>query len=305
MIYNASVSGSDTKITIEQKGLHFGGKFLDYADVLSLKPMSHRVLIDTETDGCMEISMLGFSYDGFWQELTDCFAKRSLEALFIDDSPTMSVEGEYQTPDEQGRAIINLYPDSVCILPQTSNAVRIPLAFTTQIQHEGYLLRLATQTGENYTVGKMGYSTQPFAERAISAADKVKKERAALIAAKKITAPFTHAGLFRTTEPDQYWNAGFGSGCCAVELFTGDNSATYLYKYSESNEQFFAQLEQAMEATGPYREIIWQTDEQIKSNPLYRMAVHRCKAVSFLRERYAGRIIHSESHSQKLAEFLG
>ena len=218
MIYNARVSGGDTKISIEKTGLQIGSGFLDYADIDLLKPMSHRVLIDTAAGECIEIAMLGFSYDGFWQELTERYADRSLEALFTGDSPVMSVEGEYQIPGEQGRAIINLYTDSVCILPQTSNAVRIPLAFTTQIRQEGYLLSLTLQTGEEYTIGKMGYSTQPFAERALSAADKVKKERKALLMSKPVNAPFTAAGLFRTTEPEQYWNAAFAGGRCALEL---------------------------------------------------------------------------------------
>ncbi len=304
MIYNARAFGGDTQISVEPTGLRFGSRFTDFADVVSLKPMNHRVLIETETDGCIEVSMLGFSYDGFWQELSDSFAKRSLEALFVEGSPLMYVEGEYSIPGEQGRAIIALYDDSVCILPPTCGAVRIPLAFTAGITQDGYLVHFEMQTGEKYTVGKMGYDTQPFAQRAVQAADKVKKERKAVLGKLRPQAPFTDVGMFRTTEPEKCWNAAFGNGCCAVELFTGEDAATFLYKFSEPRELFFLRLEQAMEAVSSHREIIRLTEEQLCENPLYRMAVRRCKAVSFLRERSAGRLIHTESHAQKLEEFL-
>ncbi len=59
-----------------------------------------------------------------------------------------------------------------------------------------------------------------------------------------------------------------------------------------------------MEAMGPHREIIYWTEEQISEKPLYRMAVQRCEAASFLRDRSAGRLIHSASHAEKLREFL-
>lgn len=304
MIYNARVFGGDTKITIDAKGFTAGDKFIDYADVISLTPMNHRVLADTATYGQIEISMLGFSYDGFWKELTDCFSNRSLEALFAEGSPLMFVEGEYQLPEEKGRANIALYSDSVCILPQTRNAVRIPLCFTSGIQQEGYMIRFTLKTGETYTVGKMGYDTLPFAERAVQAAQKTKKERERLIKTHAPQPPFTDTGLFRTTQADWYWAAAFAQGRCALELFTNEDSATYLYRFSEPKEQFFALLEYAMEAMGIYREIIWQTDEQLSQNSLYRMAVQRCKAVGFLRERFDGRLIHSESHGKKLEEFL-
>ncbi|MBQ7596645.1 MAG: hypothetical protein IJU45_08280, partial [Clostridia bacterium] len=276
MIYNARAFGGDTEIAIEPTGVRIGSRFTDYADVLSLTPMNHRVLINTEADGQIEISMLGFSYDGFWKELTDCFAKRSLEALFVEGSPLMYVEGEYQVPDEQGRAIIALYEDSVCILPQTCGAVRIPLAFTTDIKQEGYLIHFEMQTGEKYTVGKMGYDTMPFAQRAIQVADKVKKERKAVLGALKAQPPFTDVGMFRTTEPEKYWNAAFGNGCCAVELFTGEDAATFLYKFSEPRELFFSRLEQAMEAVSSHREILRLSEEQLLQNSLYRMTVRRC-----------------------------
>ncbi|MCR4616388.1 MAG: hypothetical protein K5756_09600 [Clostridiales bacterium] len=304
MSYRGRALGADTELHIEREGIRIGSRFLDYADVKTIIPMNHRVLVDTLDGEQIEISMLGFSYDGFWEELSGSFTARTLEALFVEGTPIMSVEGEYETPEEKGRARIDLYPDSVCILPPTCGAVRIPLCFIREIRLDGYLINITSNDGTNYVVGRMGYDTIPFAERAQKAADKIKKERAALLAKLKLTPPFAHIGLFRTTTPELYWQAGFGKGCCAVELFTQEDAATYLYRFSEPQSVFTLRLEEALEAMGPHREIIYWTDEQLNQKSLYRMAAARCGAVRYLRARADGRLIHNQTHSDRLAEFL-
>ncbi|MBR5708124.1 MAG: hypothetical protein IKX41_01945 [Oscillospiraceae bacterium] len=302
MEYSAHVDGREASVALEKEGLRLGGRFLDYSEVASLRPLSHRVYIDLLGQGTVEISMLGHSYDGFWEELCDLFGKRSLEALFVEEKQLMLCEGEYETPRERGRAKIALYEDSVCILPPTCGAVRIPLCFASEITLDGYLLRITLASGAAYTVGRMGYDTKPFAERTAQASERVKKQRAAALAAAKLTAPFTVKGLFRTAKPEEYWQAAFGKGRCALELFTGEDAATYLYEFSEPEAVFASRLAEAMEATGTHREMIYLTDEQL--GPLYRMSVLRSEAVAFLRSRSAGRLIHSANHAQRLAEFL-
>ena len=145
-----------------------GERLLDYADVAALRPINHRVLIETIAGETIEISMLGFAYDGFWDELTR-------------------------------RAIQNT---------------------------------------------------------------------------------------------------------CALELFTGEDTATYLYRFTEPAEQFLLNLREATEAMGIHREIIFLPEEKIAANPLYCMAVVRSQAVRFLRARSCGRLIHGASHAQRLEEYL-
>ena len=304
MKYAGRVFGAEAELSLEREGLRLGSRFLDFADVKSLRPVNHRVLVGTLSGEEIEISMLGFSFDGFWEELMTLFGDRSLEALFVEEKELMRSEGEFQTPRESGRAKLALFPDAVCILPQSCNAVRVPLCFAREIRLDGYQLTIELETGARYTVGRMGYDTKPFAERAQQASDRVKKERARALEKLKTEPPFTHRGLFRTEQPEQYWLAALGNGVCAVELNTGDDAATYLYRFPETQEVFLRQLELAMEAMGPHREIIYWTEEQIAEKPLYRMAVMRCEAVSFLRDRSAGRLIHNASHAARLREFL-
>ncbi len=305
MKYRACALGAETELSVEREGLRIGSRFLDYADVAALRPVNHRVQIGTREGGEVEISMLGFSFDGFWEELTDCYAQRSLEALFVEETQLMRCEGEYELPGERGRGVIALYPDAVCILPPSCRAVRIPLCFTRRIELDGYQLRIESRSGAVWTVGKMGYDTKPFAERAVQCAERVKKQRAAALSAFPLQAPFTEKGMFRTKQADVYWNAAFGRGVCALEFFAEEDAATYLYRFSEPRETFLAGLEEAAEAVGVHRELIYLPEEKIAEKPLYRMAVERSEAVRFLRARSDGRLIHSAKHAQRLAEFLG
>ncbi len=305
MKYSGQALGRDCELSVEKEGLRIGKRFLDYADFKTIRPINHRVFVDTLSGEVVEISMLGFSYDGFLEELTNCFSDRSMEALFADEEPVMRCEGEYRLPGEQGRGTVILLPDAICILPMTARAIRIPLCFTVEISLDGYLLHITMRSGTVYTVGRMGYDTMPFAERAQKAADLTKKKRAAAISKLKPVPPFTHCGLFRTEQPELYWTAAFGKGCCAVELFTDDDAATYLYRFDESEEEFLRNVDEAMEAMGVHREIIYLTDEQLSEKPLYRMSVMRSEAVRYLRSKSCGRLIHNATHEQRLKEFLG
>lgn len=304
MEYTAQVDGREATVALEKEGLRLGSRFLDFADVAALRPVSHRVYIDLLPSGTVEISMLGHSYDGFWEELNDLFGKRTLEALFIEEKQLMLCEGEYETPRERGRGRIALYEDAVCILPPTCGAVRIPLCFAEEISLDGYVLRISLASGARYSVGRMGYDTKPFAERAARASELVKKQREAVLSAISARPPFTFKGLFRSAKPEEHWEAAFGKGRCALELFTGDDAATYLYEFPADDPLFALRLAEAMEAMGTHREIIYLTDGQLAEKPLYRMSVLRSEAVAFLRSRSAGRLIHSASHAQRLAQFL-
>lgn len=304
MKYQGHALGRDVELSIQREGLRLGDRFVDFADVAALRPVNHRVLVDLLDGSSVEISMLGFSFDGFWEDLLRSFGDRSLEALFVDETELMRCEGEYAFPGGQGRGVILLCPDAVCILPQTARALRIPLCFTADLRLEGYQLRLTMSSGIQYVVGRMGYDTVPFAERAAKAADLVKKQRAAALREVPTAAPFTEKGLFRTKRPDQYWNAAFGSGVCAVEFYAGEDAATYCYRFSESQPVFLRMLTEAAEAVGTHREIICLPDQRIAEMPLCRMAAARSEAVRFLRSRAAGRLIHTANHAQRLAEFL-
>lgn len=305
-ITEKGIISKDISVSVEKEGIRSDVIFTDYADVKKIRPVNHRVYLDMFDGSCVEISMLGFSYDGFWEELMQAFGRRSLESLFVEEEEIMRCEGEYVLPGkcESGRGQIALFPDAVCILPQTSAAVRIPLCLAGSITMDGYMISVTLNSGRTYQAGKMGYDTKPFFERCVMHSDRTVREREAMISSCTAKEPFAYTGLFRTAQKEEHWAAAFGDGTCAVELYTKDDAATYLYRFSDRT-MFTMNLVEAMEAVGSHREIIFLPDEKIAEIPLYRMAVHRSEAVRFLRGCSAGRIIHNSAHEEKLAAFLG
>lgn len=300
---------SDAKLSIEKEGITYGRGQIDFADVSFIRPLNHRVYITLFDGKTAEVSMLGFSFDGFWEELVKLFGERTRASLFIEEEKLMDCEGEYDLPEssaaprEAGRGRVQLYTDAVCILPVSSHAVRIPLCYADRITLDGYILQIQMRTGEHYTVGRMGYDTRPFAERCMNQAKKTGAAREKLLQGIHPRDRFPEKGLFRTAQTEEYWLSAYGQNCCAVELFTGESAATYLYRF-QNRELFTFRLEEAMEAVGSHREIIFLSEDELKEKPLYRMAVHRSEAVRFLRSCSAGRIIHTAAHGEKLSEFL-
>ena len=47
MKYSGSVCGSQTEIAIEREGIRLGDSFLNYADFKTIRPINHRVYVDT------------------------------------------------------------------------------------------------------------------------------------------------------------------------------------------------------------------------------------------------------------------
>lgn len=321
MKYNAHSLGRDLEISIQKEGIYFGKEFLDYAEFEAFRALNYRIYIDIKQDSSfrkdhlqsvsgsnianqIEISMLGRSFDGFWEELTACYNQRSLAALYVEGKPVMDCEGDYELAGEKGRGRILLFSDSICILPPSKHAVRIPLCFCTFIDLNGYQIQITLKSGRRYQIGRMGYDTHPFAERAVTFSEKIKKERMTELKKISTESPFHHAGLFRTQQTGLYYEIAMGDHACALELHAHEKSATYLYRFEESEEVFLNMLEEAMEAMGLNRELIYISEEQIANNSLHVMAKERCVAVSFLRERNVGRLIHNENHRRKLKEFL-
>ena len=117
MKYTACMNANEMEIRIEKEGIYAGSSFFDYAEISGIRPISHRIFLDLLNGETVEISMLGFSFDGFYEELIQCFGERSKEALFVEEELIMQCEGEYALPEdpagskEAGRCMIALYPE--------------------------------------------------------------------------------------------------------------------------------------------------------------------------------------------------
>lgn len=304
MKYSAQVSGQDATVVIKNTGIAINDEFFDYADFMRIYPNNHSIHLDLFPGKKIVISMLGFSFDGFWDELQKSYENRCLASMFIEEQVVMRCEGEYNLPTESGRCSIVLYPDSICILPPSDKSVRLAFSQIKELSVSGYIMTVSMLSGKVYTVGRMGYDTLPFFERAENLWKKNNLERARIIQTLHVEPPYTVSGIFRTYHPEQYWMAAVTDKKCALDLYTGEDAATYLYEFAEPKEAFLQNLSEALEAISTHREIIYISDEVLSSNSLYRMTVKRCEAVVFLRSKFTGRLVHNEMHSQRLREFL-
>ena len=108
-------------------------------------------------------------------------------------------------------------------------------------------------------------------------------------------------GLY-SLEDESFWFAGIRDGKAAVEWVTQEQTATYLYTFDTDEAVFERSLRHALESAALHREVIY-TD--LDGKPLYKMTVRRSYHLRFLRDHFAGRIIHNSSWPERLREFFG
>jgi len=307
---------ADAAVTIEKEGLVINlpaekkSVFFDYADLYDFRLLNYHLFLD-RVDETWEISQLGYDTEEFFERLWEAYDARSREALFLSGAPLMETEGDFHFEEEnaaaKGKAKIALYPDCVCILPHNACARRIPLCFTEEPAREGFRIFLKLDTGEKYEIARLGHDTDPFFENMTKRRQAVlqawEKRLAELRPQNAFTEIFPDAvsGLFRP-EDEGFWMAAVKDGRAAVEFFTDEKAATYLYSFDADVKTFTAILRHAMEATGTHRELIYLDEDKLNENPVYRMAVVRSRYVRFLRAHMAGRVIHTAAWGDRVRE---
>lgn len=298
-----------------------------FADIMDIRLVNYHVLLHI-IDDVVELTWLGKDTEDFFENIWAAVNKQAEKALFTDSSVERQVEADYaynevggMKVNAKGRAKIKLYPDAVCIFPHDKDSRRIPLCFVTDISERGYELTLKLDTGDSYTIARMGQETTPFVTKLRKFhSDAVTGWQQAHIELEKNISDrlgdrFTNyevmsslsgkiiSGLF-SPDAEQFYFAIINNGRAAVELVLGESSATYLYEFDCPNEQFIVSLRHAMEAVNKNREIIYADVEMLREKPLYRMAIGRCYHLSFLRSHMSGKIIHNSGWEGNLRDFL-
>ncbi len=342
MLVSPAYSG-ETVIRIEKDRLTFqtSGRTLslDFALIAEIRVANFRVLLKTD-DGDFEISKLGYDFDGFYEMLYRAFCDRSQEALFVNGVPLLEAAGEFAYQDvfntRQGTALLRIFEDCVLILPPDDGGRRVPLCFVEEIIRENFTIRIVLDTGERYELIRLGRKTESFFDLLTTYHQKAKSRYAADLAAmagnQKEDPPMIREryrvlttvcgadqvfrGVFAPAakNPEEaaedqdlplfFWFVGLHPDRAAVELSTGEKTATYLYRFLNSSGDFLSQLRHAMEAVKDHREVIYLEEISPKTTPLYAMAIKRSGALHFLRKAMAGRLIHNESWPSRVSEYF-
>lgn len=294
---------------------------VNYADVKDLRLLNYHLFLET-SNGKVEVSQLGLQTEDFFEKLWEAYNARCLDALFVEDEPLFTGEGDYayteQGEERHGIAKISLHSDCLCLLPHNNGARRIPLCFSQEPETEQFKISLKLDTGDQYQISRIGRHTEDVFEKMCAARTKVVKKWKA--AHEELSAQLSERLGERADEYQQmeavgcrmicglyslddtgFWFAGIKEGKAAVELVTNEQTATYLYTYDTSDTDFEYALRHAMESAGLHREVIF-TD--LADKPLYQMTVERSRALRFLRAHNAGRIIHSGGWGERLREFF-
>lgn len=342
MLVSPVYSGA-TVIRIEKDCLAFQTKgeiySLNFALIVKIRAVNFRVLLTT-ADGDFEISQLGYDFEGFYETLYRAFCDRSQEALFVGNVPLMEAAGEFAYLDVlgegQGTALLRLFEDCLTILPADDGGRRVPLCFVQEITRENFTVRIVLDTGERYELLRLGRKTEAFFDLLTTCRQKAKSRYEADLAAIEkngkedspeigtryrtltalcgedqvfcgVFAPVAETAEKETKDKERalsFWFVGLQVDRAAVELSTGEKTATYLYRFTGNPKDFLHQLHHAMEAVKDHREVIYLEEISPKTSPLYTMAVVRSGALCFLRKAMAGRLIHNESWQERIAAFF-
>ena len=316
-----------TRATIGRDGIALAGQppaAISFADLMDMRLINYRLRCELR-EGEAVISQLGYQTEDFFEQTWLAYARRSRDALLVEDAPAMSCEGDYAYHEDgceaHGIAKLEVHEDCVCVYPHDVGARRIPLCFARTLEREGFSMTVALDTGETYRYARLGRDTDGFFDRVTSARKRTTErwQRAQRELEQNLDArlgdvasryhAFVDAGgnaivgLF-SPDDDGFWFATLLRGHAAVELVTNEDTATYLYDYDTSDEEFELRLRHAMEAVGRNRRVIYLGDDELDAIPLYRMAVDRSSHVRFLRGCNAGRIIHTKAWQSHLSDFL-
>lgn len=319
---------SEAAVLVGEEGIEISaGKrtiYVDFSSVLDFRLINYHFHLYTK-EGETVLSKMGLDTEGFFENFWLAFDARTRRSLFLKSAAERESEGDYTYTEDgktyNGKAKVSLFEDCLCLLPHNIGARRIPLCFADKPAINGYQLTVNLDTGESYTVARLGHDTLPFFEkleafrnnstaRWNSAHAELEKNiigRLGELAPRyefiKQNCDRVFCGLF-SPDNDAFWFAGIKNNKAAAELIIGESAATYLYEFSVPDVRFEADMRHAYEAVNANREVIYADEQTVAAKPLYQMAIDRSSHVRFLRGCSAGRIIHNAAWQKNMLEFL-
>ena len=192
-----SVNGK-VKLTIGDNALAvvalFDAAEIIFAKINALELADYVVTVKTD-DGDYAFSRMGSWCQQFYDALYNAYNKAVLRSLFIKDSPILTAKGDYRYIENDvtssGAAPVQIYENSVAVLPPNLSARRIPLCFVNGMDVADFTLTLKLDTGESYTCAKLGYETAVFADTIEKQIRKLREESLAMV--KEFDATLTTA----------------------------------------------------------------------------------------------------------------
>jgi hypothetical protein len=162
----------DATVSIGQDGLSVQTPFdavdIPFAAIVGVEVADYQVRIMTDS-GPYAFGRLGRAMDGFRAAVDEGLRSRVITAFGLSGEPIMSAAGDFsfiEADDEaHGHGPVLLFDTSVCLLPPTRRARRIPLCFVTGLDARDFGMTLHLGPHQRYAVRKMGRDAAPFLHR--------------------------------------------------------------------------------------------------------------------------------------------
>jgi len=163
----------ETKLKITEKSLILAGLFdvaeIPFAEINSISLADYVVIVNAD-GGNFVFSRLGNWCQPFFDSLLRAYNAAVLRSLFVKIDPIVTAKGGYSYSEAgesaEGDAPVYVYENSVVMLPPDLSARRVPLCFADGLDKGEFELTIRLDSGENYTLTKLGYETGVF-EKAV------------------------------------------------------------------------------------------------------------------------------------------
>lgn len=185
---SSPIVNGEVKLTIADKSFTatalFGIAEVPFAEINEILFADYTVTIKADS-GSYVFSRMGEWAERFHDALCEKFDKAVLRAMFEKDKPKVTATGDYSYAEGANRgttpkAPVSVFDDCITVLPRNLGARRIPMCFISSMEKSSYALTLKLDTGESYTLARLGYDTEPI-EEAIEKGIRALREKAAVL----------------------------------------------------------------------------------------------------------------------------
>lgn len=149
----------------EEEGLSvstlFENRHIDYEDIETFRYEHFSVYVRT-ADSLYRFYHMGQQNEWLYLDLKQAYDKQVCAALLVSGEPVLTAQGlcSWDGGREQGSLLV--YPDCLCLLPQSKEGRRYPIAMINGLKQEGYALTVKLTTGEQCTASMLGADLEPL-----------------------------------------------------------------------------------------------------------------------------------------------
>ncbi len=132
-----------------------------YREIAEIEEGDYRFKVVLRDGQIIECAEIGYQYEDFLENLIRLRNELRLSDMLMDESVIVpGISGHFlergPTPGRSGEGLVRLYETALVVIPRTSDPVRIPYSFISQVSEPDYALQVDTEFGPSYVFSQMG-----------------------------------------------------------------------------------------------------------------------------------------------------